>query len=146
MNGDVRKEFIMTVKMTVEQKEIFDMGAKWSFDLIAAHIKTNWDKECKTVEEIRDFIFDIWSFIEGFVYGVHYQEMEEYYKKNNISEDDQAYFEYGVSLHNFYVKFCMNEHENWWTTAVPDVKKYFSGEVSFIPNKIYKNFEDYVER
>ena len=146
MNGDVRKEFIMTVKMTLEQRKIFEMGAKWSFDLLAEHIKKNWSKECETVDEKRDFIFDIWSFIEGFAHGLYYQKMEEYYQKNNISEDDQFYFDEGVMAHNYYVKFCMTEHENWWINAVIDVKKYFSGEVSFIPNKIYKNFKDYVEK
>lgn len=142
MNGDIRKEVII---MTAEEKTMFDKGVQWVFDSLAERINEKWSHECKSKEEIRDFAFDIWSWIDGFEYGIHYKELEEYYEKHHISKEEQDFFEDGIRTHRAYVKYCMLNHENTWTELENDVKKYFAKEITFIPNAYYSNFEDFTK-
>ena len=130
----------MGIIMTVEQRKAFDEGAKFSFDIFNTYVKEHWQKECKTLEEKRDFLFDIWSLIESFQGNISlYQMIDEAVKNKNVSEDDRYFFEEGISEHNRYVKFCLQNDE----VKMVDVhfKEYLEGKITALPNKFYASFD-----
>lgn len=133
----------MGMIMTNEQRQIFDQGAKFSFNLFTTYVNKHWKKECKTIEEKRDFFFDIWNLIESYQGNVWlYQMIDEEVKKERISEDDKYYFEEGISEHNRYVKFCLQNDE----VKIVDIhfKEYLEGKITALPNKFYASFEEWV--
>lgn len=134
----------MGMTMTQEQRKVFDEGAKFSFNLFNVYVQKNWNKECKTIEEKRDFFFDIWSLIENFQGNISlYQMIDEAVKKKNISEDDRYFFEEGISDHNRYVKFCLQNDDI--KTVDIHFKEYLEGKITALPNKFYASFKEFAD-
>ena len=130
--------------MTTEQRQIFDEGAKFSFEIFNTYVKKHWEKECKTIEEKRNFFFDIWSLIENFQGNISlYQMIDEEVKQKNISEDDRYFFEEGISEHNRYVKFCLQNDEV--ETVDVHFKEYLEGKIASLPNKFYSSFKEFAD-
>ena len=134
----------MGMIMTDEQQRIFDEGARFSFDVFNAYVQKHWDKECKTIDETRDFFFDIWSLIESFQGNISfYQMIDKAVKEKNISEEDRYFFEEGISEHNRYVKFCLQNDD----VKIVDIhfKEYLRGKITALPNKFYASFEEFAD-
>jgi len=134
----------MGMIMTNEQRQIFDEGANFSFEIFNAYVEKHWKKECDTIEEKRRFFFDIWALIESFSGNISlYQMIDEAVKTKNISEDDRYFFEEGISEHNRYVKFCLQGDEV--KTADIHFKEYLQGKITALPNKFYANFKEFAD-
>ena len=131
------------ITMTQDQRKVFDEGVQFSFELIKTYIEKNWNKECKTENERRDFIFDIWSFIEGFNGNITlYQLVDNAMKAKNISEECEGFFYEGINEHSRYVLFCLKQDER--TAFVEHCKDYFAGKTDTLPNKTYHTFNDWL--
>lgn len=134
----------MGMIMTNEQRQIFDEGVKFSFNVFNSYVEKHWNKECTTIEEKRNFFFDIWSLIESFQGNISlYQMIDEAVKNKNISEDDRYFFEEGISEHNRYVKFCLQNDD----VKMVDLhfKGYLEGKAAALPNKFYASFKEFAD-
>ena len=134
----------MGITMTHDQKKVFDEGAKFSFELIVTYINKHWSKSCETSDEKRDFIVDIWNFVDYCKENISlYQMIDEAVKERQISEDDVFFFETGIREHNSYVKFCfVNDDHN---LAYTHLRDYFAGKISAYPNQFYPNFDEWAK-
>jgi hypothetical protein len=134
----------MGMIITSEQRQIFDDGATFSFDLFGVYVQRHWKKECKTIEEKREFFFDIWNLIESFQGNIsYYQIIDTVVKEKNISEDDRYFFEEGISEHNRYVKFCLQNDDV--KTVDVHFKEYLEGKITALPNKFYASFKEFAD-
>lgn len=128
------------------KKQLFYSGAVWTFEHLARHIEENFNGECKTVEERRTFAKKVVNIIEHF--DVEHDELLNQYCELNgefRSVEDKNTFTDGVRAQLRYVQFCIYSHDNILLTCEADIKKYFSGEVSAIPNKYYASFDEYIK-